>query len=77
MGERQEERYRCHLPAVHGKTQLAHGMEESCSLLQKGRHFRTLIDRALHRQEAAIQLVNHTHIHHIAEENQDVTLLSS
>lgn len=61
---------RIHSPTSHSKTQLAHPMEESCGLLEKGSHLGTLVNRSLYGQETAVQLVDQAHVHHIAEGNK-------
>lgn len=35
--------------------------------MEEGGHLGALVHRALDRQEAAVQLINQTHVYHIAE----------
>lgn len=57
----------CHSPAGDSEAQLTHAVQQSRGLLEEGRHLGTLVHRALDRQEAAVQLVNQTHVDHVAE----------
>lgn len=59
-----------HLPAGHGEAEFAHGIQQRGSLLQEGGHLGTLVHRALDGQEAAIELIDQAHVHHVAEGDQ-------
>lgn len=54
------------LPGGDGPAQRAGALQESRGVLQQGGQPGALLHRALHRQEAAAQLVNQTGAHHVA-----------
>lgn len=59
-------------PSSHGETELTHAVQQSRGLLEESRHLGTLVHWTLDRQEAPIQLVNQTHVHHIAGRREKI-----
>ena len=55
-----------HSPGRHGEAQPAVAVQHGRGLLQECRHLGALVDGPLHRQEAAVQLVNQAHVDHVA-----------
>lgn len=54
-------------PSGHHKAQLAHAVQQSGGLLEESGHLWVLVYGTLDGQEAAVQLVDETNVHYIAE----------
>lgn len=59
-----------HLPAGDGEAELAHAVQQRGCLLQEGGHLGALVHGALDGQEAAVELVDQAHVHHVAGGDQ-------
>lgn len=57
---------RQHSPSGHDEAQLAHAVQQRRGLLEERRHLGVLVHGTLHRQEAAVQLVDQAHVYHVA-----------
>lgn len=59
------------LPSRYDKAQGTQSVQQSRGLLEESRHLRVLVDGTLDRQEAPVQLVNQTHVNHVAGINTE------
>lgn len=62
-------------PSSDDEAQLADAVQQSRGVLEEGGHLGTLVHGSLDGQEAAVQLVNQTHVHHVAAGNRTVDIV--